>query len=207
MALPEPKKPFYTLREVATKWDCEIDDLFYYAEEPILQICKLQANNVPDIFLTDEDEIKDDALRCQQVPIPIPIDHHEARELYKSYKGNIWDRISLVITYEEKERFDKKYHLTKDGGQAENNLANQKQGTSKKELAALTEVAQKLSAVEMDEDVVAARLREEYGAKDWQIRKILDIAPHLENEKSRNRAALRSAERGKNTLNRRAKVN
>ena len=73
-------------------------------------------------------------------------------------------------------------------------------------------IAQKLQKVEMDPDVVAARLYDEYGARDHQLVKILNIAPHLTSETSedpegsRNKAAWRAVKKGRETIAARAVV-
>ena len=102
MAASKPKKLIYTLKEVVTSSELinDIDDLFCYVKDEYLQICKLHPNAC-GLFLTDE-EIN--ALSCQYEPIPI--DYHEAIELYKRYSGPSWDQSSLVITCEEIKRFN-----------------------------------------------------------------------------------------------------
>lgn len=62
------------------------------------------------------------------------------------------------------------------------------------------ELIRELLAVREDQDVIAARLSIECGSKDWQIVKLLDISSHLENPKSRNRAANRAVKKGKKIL-------
>ena len=105
MNLPEPKKATYTLKEIAVMWECSISDLLCYAEEKILKICKQQNKPIYNLFGSDEE--KEAALKFSKDLIPI--DHQEARQLEKEYRSypDHAEPISLVITYQEKERFKK----------------------------------------------------------------------------------------------------
>jgi len=109
MNLPEPKKPTYNIRELAEKWNCPISDILYYAEEGILQICKRQNWPIIPLFGSDEEQ---EAARKLFNKDPIPIDHIEARELEKKYPSHLdHGFISLVITYDEKTKFENKYNI------------------------------------------------------------------------------------------------
>ena len=109
MAFPEVKKPTYTLRELEEKKWCgySMSDLFYLAEDDKLQICKQQHKAIGCLFGSDEE--KEAALKFSKDPIPI--DHQEARRLEKEYRSypDHAEPISLVITYQEKKRFEEKY--------------------------------------------------------------------------------------------------
>ncbi len=112
MGFPDPKKPTYNLKELTKKWKCPMSDLFYFAEADKLQICKQQ--NRSDISLFASDDEKEAASKFSKDIIPI--DDQEATKIYTkhgsssayndSYPGS-GEPISLVITHEEKERFEK----------------------------------------------------------------------------------------------------
>jgi len=109
MAFPEPKKPTYKLRYLADKWGYSISDLFYLAEDGKLQICKQQDKVITNPFDSDEEQ---EAARKLFNKDPIPIDHIEARELEKNYPSHLGHGlIYLVITYDEKTRFENKYDI------------------------------------------------------------------------------------------------
>lgn len=108
MLFPEPKKPTYSLEEFARWRNHPADDFLCLAEEGLLQICKLLT--AQSLFLNKgKDELLNE---------PIPINHHEARELVKKYGTAIYSPscyISLVITLEEKTRFDIQYPISEGG--------------------------------------------------------------------------------------------
>ena len=111
MPFPEVKKPTYTLRELAKKKWCGyslISDFFYLAEDVKLQICRQQKEPTNPVFGSDEEK---KAAASNFTPDPIPIDPQEARQLEKKYRDYPvgFEPISLVITYQEKKRFEEEY--------------------------------------------------------------------------------------------------
>lgn len=183
MASKRPPTKLYSLEIIAAERGWNVSELYGYAKDGTLQICKLM-------------DYSDRA---------IPLTTHEAALLtYDPIAYCCRNGIrSLVITHKEKMRFDKRYPISESeslAGQHENQSAL----TSKEKFKKLEKIAQELGKVEKDQDVIAATLRDKYDAKGYHIAKILNIAPHLENKESRNTAARRSADKGMKILAARA---
>ena len=191
MASKRPPKKLYPLEEIATERGWNVSELHVYAKEDNLEICKLI-------------EYSDRA---------IPLTAGEAALLtYDPIAYCVRNGIrSLVITHEEKMRFDKEYPISESELQDEQHK-DQANVTKKITTEELRLIAQKLQKAERDQDVVAARLYDEYGARDHQLVKILNIAPHLTSETSedpegsRNKAAWRAVKKGRETIAARAVV-
>ena len=205
MALPEVKNSTYKLIDVAAEWSCSLEDLFNFAERGLLQICQQRNPDFPDIFSSEG----------EKAPFfyenePLEINNFKARELHKRYQ-DADEPFFLVITDIEKTRFEKK-HLNSESDFQGGQHKNQTNVTKKITTEELIPFAQKLQKAEMDQDVVAARLYDEYGARDHQLVKILNIAPHLTSETSedpegsRNKAAWRAVKKGRETIAARAVV-
>ncbi|OGR01453.1 MAG: hypothetical protein A2511_00850 [Deltaproteobacteria bacterium RIFOXYD12_FULL_50_9] len=139
---------------------------------------------------------------------PIESDFEPTVNQATTFRFNLADpshNFCPIITHEEKKRL-RQALLAEATGQEERSFENNR--TAKDVLA---KVASKLKKVEKDMDVIAARLRFEHGAKDWQLVEVLNIAPHLTKEnsenpkQSRNKAAMRSVKKGKKILEGREK--
>ena len=184
MKIKDIEKDYYKLEKIAAYWEKDVDELLDYADEGYL---KIHIKIPPDKIM--------------------PLSSYQARQAIESplqfalfnERLNPYGPITLVITHKEKEKFEKIFEIdasdTKEGQQK-----NQSSVVDKKDIDELKQIAQEIKKVETDQSVVASILRDEHGAKGWQLVKILNIASDLTNESSRERAALRLSEKGRKTL-------
>jgi len=185
LKIKDIKKDYYKLEKIAADWEKDVDDLLDYADQGLLKI---------HILVSPKGAFPLNSYAARQA-VESPLQFL----LFNDHISPLNGLITLVITHKEKEKFEERYRIdasdTTDGQHE-----TQASVDAKKDIDELKQIAQDIQKVEQDQSVVAAILRDEHGAKGWQLVEILDIAPDLTNESSRQRAALRLSEKGRKIL-------
>lgn len=190
MNLPKPE--WYKVEDLAEYWGCSVSVVNRFLESGQL---KLSGR------FTHEDFV-DEWVACPK---------EDYIDDYITLSGNGYKFQGEYVRRQEVERFEKIHSQAVGDAQGGFTFENQKQEAGKVPIAELKKIAQKLHKLEKDSDVIAARLRDEYGAKYWQLVEIFNIqlsavSKAKDPQGGKEKVAARSVKKGRKILQQRLEV-